>query len=109
MKIDTCLRDAVVNIDLSSWETRYGATALAIVLLEKIFRAESKESDNMQRYLGLVEREDVWPGESTNNLIPLGHAASMLYYAYGLIHYRRLGIGVHLCNINVFRSLADCL
>ena len=49
------------------------------------------------------------PGESTNNLIPLGHAASMLYYAYGLIHYRRLGIGVHLCNINVFRSLADCL
>jgi len=96
VKIDACLKDAIDSLDLSSCDMRYGATALAIALLEKIWRAESMAPGNMERYLSRMECECDGPSEYEDNLRELGYAASALYSTYGLRFFKRLGIGRHI-------------
>jgi len=90
---------AINALDLSSWDSRQGATALAILLLERVIRVESEVPGSMDIYLSRLEWDcpDICQGE--NNLLPLYHADSMLYGAYCLREYKHRGVARHIRNI----------
>jgi hypothetical protein len=107
MKIDISLKEAVDMLDLSSRERRCGATALAIVLLDRIWHAESNDDyDNLLRYYDRLESEFYLFGiyEGEDNLYVISQASSMLYHAYCLKLYRRYGINKHLKEIELATS-----
>jgi hypothetical protein len=98
VKIDACLRDAIANLDMSSWSVRFGATALVIVLLENIWNAEAKEPGRMERYLCRLECGHEENDEFDDDLRDIDYAISALYRTYGFRNFKRLGISNHLSN-----------
>ena len=91
MKIDARLLNAITALDLSSFEVRYGAVALVIFLLEKIWHEEAKEPGRLEKYFYQIEYEyDVITED--DDLRDMQYAILMLYRTYGFRHYRRLGI-----------------
>ena len=93
------LSDAVDALDLSSWDARRDATILAILLLERIRRAESKAPGVMERYFSRLESGCDEITEYEDNFHFLVFAASMLCKTYGLHHFERMGVGRHIKNI----------
>jgi len=98
MKIDICLKNAIDSLDLSSWEMRYGATALAIFLLHKIWNDESKEPGNMERYINRIESDNY--GIYDDNLYEITSAISILYRTYSLRQFQRYGISNYFQKID---------
>jgi len=100
MKIDAFLKDAIASLDLSSWDVRYGAVALVIVLLENIWSEEAKVPGKWERYFSRLECgiDDIT--EFDDDLREIHYAISMLYRTYGLSNFQRLGVKNHLRKIN---------
>ena len=96
MKIDFNLKDAIAALDLSTCGARYGATALAIVLLESIWRAEAEVPGKMDRYLSRLECGHDEITEFDDDLRNIHYAVSMLYRTYGLRRFERSGISSYL-------------
>jgi len=100
MKIDASLKEAITALDLSSWEARYGATALAIVLLEDIWSAEAKVPGKLERYFSRLECGHNEITEFDDDLREINYAISMLYRTYGLRQFKRLGsVSIYLNKI----------
>ena len=99
MIIDHPLKDAIEAVDLSSTDMRYGAVLLTIFLLERILSAESNDPHSMSIYHSRYDLEHEPYSELHDDLRAIGDAESMLYYAYGLRHFQRLGAGNYLREI----------
>jgi hypothetical protein len=99
MKIDVSLRDAITSIDLSSSDTRYGAVALVVVLLENIWREEAKVPGKLEEYYNRIQFDYI---SLDNDLRDISYAISALYRTYGLCNFNRVGIRNYLKKINAF-------
>jgi len=96
MIIEHSLKNAIEAVGLSASDMRYGAALLAIFLLERIWSAESNDPHSLSVYYSRYELEfDPYCGIH-DDLRAIGDAKSMLYYAYGLERFRRLGAGNYL-------------
>ena len=94
--IDAELRAAVESVSLESWTKRRAATAIAVVLLERIRTAESDD-----RYIwGNFNDRD-----SDQVVVSLICAMSILINTYQLHYLRTKGICHHLQEIDFFAEL----
>ena len=97
MELNPTLKAAIDSADLTTRQRRRGATALAIVLLDKIYSAEFSELDELEIILirfptfAAKESEDY-----EENLTALSSAVSTLYNAFKLYPLRRLGISNYI-------------
>ena len=105
MIIDHSLRCTIEAVDLSDSDMRYGATALAILLLERILSAESKDPYSMSIYQSRLELEYNPYSEFKDELRVLVGAITTLYYAYGLPNLRDMGIAKYLRKIEAYTNL----
>jgi len=115
MKLCRALKTAVDSVDLSTAERRSGATALAIVLLENVLSAEIDERDRTPPPLCGDESRDIKDRAlfdsficDTDDAYALSLAASTLYHAYALTHYRRLGVRAHIRKDEEMFDSMDC-
>jgi len=99
MQFNPDLVAAIASTDLSTWQARLGATALAVALLEKIYSAEDNELDWLSicliRFGESAEKEFI---SYENNLKHLLDAVSILYNTFELQRFRRLGIYNYIRN-----------
>jgi len=97
MKLDPALKTAIDSTDLSTWQSRRGATALAIMLMDRIYFAEMCEREELEIILirspTHFEKEYVGYKKNLNALL---EASSLLYDAFRLNRHRRLGVSNYI-------------
>jgi len=94
--IDAELRAAVKSVCLESWIKRRAATAIAIVLLERIRTAESDDQYTWSNFN--------YQG-SDRIVISINCAISILFNIYQLHYLRPKGISNHFQEIDFFAEL----